>query len=172
MQWVDLAGYIASSLVFLTFYMRDMISLRVVALCSNLAFLIYGGALHLTPIFILHTALIPINARRLLFAVRQRGSTGRCNRPVLACTLSSWRVRPGRPKKHHPEILQTRALGNASAVVIPLDGLKLDKSFVFDLLTDCDERRSSVRQQISEQLGGNTRNEPAIEISRFSRRRS
>jgi len=27
--------YIASSFVFLTFYMRDMIPLRVVALCSN-----------------------------------------------------------------------------------------------------------------------------------------
>lgn len=74
MHWVDFAGYVASSFVFLTFYMRDMISLRVVALCSNLAFLTYAGALHLTPILILHTALIPINARRLLGAVRQRSS--------------------------------------------------------------------------------------------------
>jgi hypothetical protein len=37
-RWVDLAGYIASSLVFLTFYMRGMIPLRLVALCSNVAF--------------------------------------------------------------------------------------------------------------------------------------
>jgi hypothetical protein len=80
MQWVDLAGYIASSFVFLTFYMKDMVSLRVVALCSNVAFLIYGGALHLVPIFILHSALIPINAGRLLCAWRERQL--RPDRPV------------------------------------------------------------------------------------------
>jgi CRP/FNR family cyclic AMP-dependent transcriptional regulator len=42
MRWVDLAGYAASSLVFLTFYMKGMVPLRVIALCSNVAFLIYG----------------------------------------------------------------------------------------------------------------------------------
>jgi len=70
-RWVDLAGYVASSLVFLTFYMKDMIPLRVIALFSNVAFLIYAGMLHLAPIFILHSALIPINARRLLCAWRE-----------------------------------------------------------------------------------------------------
>jgi hypothetical protein len=57
---------------FLTFYMKDMVPLRVVALCSNVAFLIYAGMLHLAPIFILHSALIPINAGRLLCAWRER----------------------------------------------------------------------------------------------------
>src|ERR1700744_3728899 len=74
MRWVDLAGYIASSFVFLTFYMKDMIPLRVVALCSNAAFLVYAGSLHLAPIFILHSALIPINARRLFCAMRERSA--------------------------------------------------------------------------------------------------
>jgi hypothetical protein len=63
---VDLAGYIASSLVFLTFYMKGMIPLRLVALCSNVAFLIYAFALHLAPIAILHGALIPMNVCRLI----------------------------------------------------------------------------------------------------------
>ena len=53
MRWVDLAGYAASSMVFLTFYMKGMVPLRVVALCSNVAFLVYGGMLHLVPIFML-----------------------------------------------------------------------------------------------------------------------
>jgi hypothetical protein len=52
-QRVDLAGYIASSLVFMTFYMRGMVALRLVALCSNVAFLIYAFSLHLAPIVIL-----------------------------------------------------------------------------------------------------------------------
>lgn len=82
MRWVDWAGYVASSLVFLTFYMKGMVPLRVVALCSNVAFLIYGGMLHLVPIFMLHAALIPINARRLIYAwrdqhIRLNGSTPR-----------------------------------------------------------------------------------------------
>ena len=72
MRGVDLAGYTASALVFMTFYMEDMIALRVVALCSNVAFLIYAGSLDLAPIFILHTALIPINSRRLICAWRRR----------------------------------------------------------------------------------------------------
>jgi hypothetical protein len=82
-RWVDLAGYVASSLVFLTFYMKDMIPLRVIALCSNVAFLIYAGTLHLAPIFILHGALIPVNVRRLLCAWREHRARLRQPAPRL-----------------------------------------------------------------------------------------
>jgi hypothetical protein len=71
-QWVNSLGYVACLLVFLTFYMKDMVSLRIAALCSNVAFLVYAGVLHLAPIFLLHGALIPINARRLFCARRER----------------------------------------------------------------------------------------------------
>jgi len=64
-RWVEVSGYVASSLVFLTFYMRGMASLRLIALCSNAAFLIYAGSLHLFPILMLHGALIPVNVCRL-----------------------------------------------------------------------------------------------------------
>jgi len=47
---VDCVGYIASFLVLLTFYMKEMVPLRAAALCSNVAFLVYGGLLHLAPI--------------------------------------------------------------------------------------------------------------------------
>ena len=70
MRWVDLAGYVASSLVFLTFYMKGMVPLRLVALCSNVAFLIYACTRHLAPIVILHGALIPVNVSRLKAAWR------------------------------------------------------------------------------------------------------
>jgi hypothetical protein len=36
---VDLLGYSASALVALTFYMKEMAPLRMVALCSNVCFL-------------------------------------------------------------------------------------------------------------------------------------
>jgi hypothetical protein len=67
---VDCVGYIASFLVLLTFYMKEMVPLRAAALCSNVAFLVYGGLLHLAPIILLHDALIPINICRLVSALR------------------------------------------------------------------------------------------------------
>jgi hypothetical protein len=45
--------------------MKKMIPLRIVALCSNLAFLIYAVSLHLFPILLLHALLLPINTWRL-----------------------------------------------------------------------------------------------------------
>ena len=67
---MDYVGYMASSLVFLTFYMKHMVPLRVVALLSNFAFLTYGIGMHLMPIALLHCALIPINLHRLILAIR------------------------------------------------------------------------------------------------------
>jgi hypothetical protein len=64
-NWVHLVGYAASLLVFSTFYMKTMIPLRCVAIASNLAFLTYGYFAGLTPVFLLHTVLLPLNVVRL-----------------------------------------------------------------------------------------------------------
>jgi hypothetical protein len=61
----DAIGFIAACLVFATFYMRDMVALRTLALCSNLAFIVYGLGLGLVPIWLLHALLLPVNAWRL-----------------------------------------------------------------------------------------------------------
>ena len=63
MQW---AGYVAAVLVFVTFYMRTMQPLRLMAISSNLVFLIYAIPLHLWPIAILHALLLPLNGLRLI----------------------------------------------------------------------------------------------------------
>lgn len=70
MRLVDLIGYLASALVVLTFYMNDMISLRMAALASNCAFLTYGAGLGLGPVVVLHGILLPLNCWRLAQAVR------------------------------------------------------------------------------------------------------
>ncbi len=70
-MWIDLSGYLASSLMFLTFYMRSMVPLRLMALCGNVAALLYAGLLHLALIFTSHSALIPVNLFRLLAAWRK-----------------------------------------------------------------------------------------------------
>jgi hypothetical protein len=72
MRSLDIVGYIACGLVLLTFYMKDMVALRVTALCSNVAFLTYGVGLDLMPVMLLHAALMPMNAWRLLYAMRER----------------------------------------------------------------------------------------------------
>lgn len=66
----DLAGYLAAVLVFLTFYMKTMIPLRIVGICSNLAFIAYGYLDGLYPVLILHVILLPLNGLRLLEMVR------------------------------------------------------------------------------------------------------
>jgi hypothetical protein len=62
---VDAVGYCASALVLLTFYMKSMVPLRIAALCSNFAFVIYGWELTLMPVLLLHLGLAPLNAVRL-----------------------------------------------------------------------------------------------------------
>jgi hypothetical protein len=63
-------GYLASLLVLATFSMRDMVSLRVVAIASNVAFIAYGALAGISPVLLLHVVLLPMNTLRLAESVR------------------------------------------------------------------------------------------------------
>ncbi|MBV8924363.1 MAG: cyclic nucleotide-binding domain-containing protein [Bradyrhizobium sp.] len=63
-NWVQAAGYAASALVLVTFCMRTMIPLRIAAVCSNLAFIVYGFYAQLYPVLFLHLILLPLNLLR------------------------------------------------------------------------------------------------------------
>jgi CRP/FNR family transcriptional regulator, cyclic AMP receptor protein len=65
-NWIELSGYLASTLVFLTFYMKRMIPLRVIGILSNIAFMVYGFDGRLYPVLILHAILLPLNCLRLI----------------------------------------------------------------------------------------------------------
>jgi hypothetical protein len=75
-RW-DVIGYLASGLVFASFCMRDIIPLRLVSVCSNLAFLTYGLALGLVPVWVLHALLLPINCWRVWQGVGVRANPER-----------------------------------------------------------------------------------------------
>jgi hypothetical protein len=45
-----MAAYAASALVFPAFTMKGIVKVRLIALCSNFAFLTYGIGLHLLPV--------------------------------------------------------------------------------------------------------------------------
>lgn len=89
----DVLGYLAAALVLLTFSLRSMRALRVVAIASNLAFIGYGAAAHLTPILLLHVVLLPLNVWRL------------CELPHSAWPTVR-RAARGEPRpavRHHPD---------------------------------------------------------------------
>lgn len=66
MKTIDLVGYLAAALVLATFCTRSMNKLRLIALASNFAFITYGYLANLAPVLILHSALLPVNAYRLV----------------------------------------------------------------------------------------------------------
>ena len=66
MTLIDGIGYLASALVLMTFCMSTMLSLRAVAISSNLAFIGYGVGAGIYPVLILHIILLPVNMFLLL----------------------------------------------------------------------------------------------------------
>ena len=58
-------GFLAAGLVITAFCMKDILHLRIVAVASNVAFLAYGVALGLIPVWLLHLVLLPVNLVRL-----------------------------------------------------------------------------------------------------------
>ncbi len=66
MSVAELLGYVASLLVFTTFYVKTMVPLRTVAIASNIAFMAYALMDQLYPVLVLHLTLLPLNVYRLI----------------------------------------------------------------------------------------------------------
>jgi len=69
---IVIAGWLSAVLVFSSFFMKTMIPLRTVAVCSNISFITYallglkyGVFGRVYPILVLHMALLPLNLVRL-----------------------------------------------------------------------------------------------------------
>jgi hypothetical protein len=62
----DWTGFVASALVLITFTMKDMRLLRITAIFSNIAFIVYAEGHQLVPVLGLHIALLPLNLFRLM----------------------------------------------------------------------------------------------------------
>jgi hypothetical protein len=76
MSAADLAGWSAAALTLATFVCRDMLFLRALAICANAAFITYGAVSWLMPVLVLHLALAPVNAWRLLELIARRRERG------------------------------------------------------------------------------------------------
>lgn len=69
---IVIAGWLSAALVFSSFFMKTIIPLRMVAICSNVAFITYallglkyGVFDRVYPILVLHSSLLPLNVVRL-----------------------------------------------------------------------------------------------------------
>ena len=80
---IDIVGYIASFLVFATFYVKRILTLRLVAISSNIAFILYAFGAGLYPIFILHSLLLPLNLYRIIELKRSENNFSSLNNTDL-----------------------------------------------------------------------------------------
>ena len=103
-------GYVASALVLAAFYMKEMIPLRIAALASNLSFIAYGASLGLTPIWLLHVLLVPMNSCRLVQALRLRRALRQPRRTIPPALLDVNRQerRDGFPCHREQAVLSER----------------------------------------------------------------
>ena len=76
MSWVDGLGFCASFAVLASFCMTTIVSLRLVALTSNVLFSTYGLIAHIYPVVFLHLMLLPINLVKLYRLRWQKSASG------------------------------------------------------------------------------------------------
>jgi hypothetical protein len=83
-HWV---GWLAAGLVFVSFYLRTISSLRLVAVISNVAFMLYAICVSALPIFVLHMLLLPLNIVRLIQHYRLKTDIEKSSNTNLAQVL-------------------------------------------------------------------------------------
>ena len=64
-SWIEALGYLGALMVFGTYSMKTMIPLRIIGLCSNCIFILYGYLAPVYPQLLLHSVLLPLNSLRL-----------------------------------------------------------------------------------------------------------
>ena len=69
MTALDGLGFLVAGLVLATLCMKRLIPLRVTAMGSNLAFVLYGHLAGIEPVLVLHLILLPVNSVRLMQAL-------------------------------------------------------------------------------------------------------
>ena len=88
MSWVDGLGFCASLAVLASFCMTTIVSLRLLALTSNVLFGTYGLIAHIYPVVFLHLMLLPINLVKL-YRLRWRERASGVALPETQSPLSS-----------------------------------------------------------------------------------
>jgi CRP/FNR family transcriptional regulator, cyclic AMP receptor protein len=64
-SWIEALGYLGALLVLSAYSMKTMIPLRIIGLCANGIFIVYGYVAPVYPQLLLHSVLLPLNSLRL-----------------------------------------------------------------------------------------------------------
>ena len=64
-NWIEALGYLGALLVLSAYSMKTMIPLRIVGLCANAIFIVYGYLEPVYPQLLLHGVALPLNSLRL-----------------------------------------------------------------------------------------------------------
>ncbi|MFI0849780.1 YgjV family protein [Mesorhizobium sp. IMUNJ 23232] len=72
--WTETIGFLGSGFAVLTYWMREMLPLRVAAVLSCLFFIAYAAIIGSLPLLMMETILLPINAYRLLELRRDKAT--------------------------------------------------------------------------------------------------
>jgi len=75
MNWIEVIGYAGTVSTVLTYSMKHMLSLRIMALISTTCFLGYAAYIQSIPLMLTEAILAPINLYRLLELLRPRRDT-------------------------------------------------------------------------------------------------
>ena len=70
MFWIEVIGFGGSILAILTYWMREMIPLRIAAVAGCVCFLTYGVLIGSYPLILMEATLLPINLYRLVELLR------------------------------------------------------------------------------------------------------
>jgi CRP/FNR family cyclic AMP-dependent transcriptional regulator len=68
--WIEAVGFCGSALAILTYWMREMIPLRIAAVLGSLCFLGYALLIGSYPLILMEATLLPINLYRLAELLR------------------------------------------------------------------------------------------------------
>ncbi|WP_299962651.1 cyclic nucleotide-binding domain-containing protein [uncultured Roseobacter sp.] len=78
-DWIELVGWIASALTVASYAVNTMLALRVLAIASSVAFVLYALFLQLWPLLAMELLLLPINMLRLWQLIALRRKVGRAD---------------------------------------------------------------------------------------------
>lgn len=70
MIWIEAFGYAGTAFTILAYSMRRLMPLRIVAILSSAAFLVYAGLIGSAPLMLMEAVLLPINTWRLVELLR------------------------------------------------------------------------------------------------------
>lgn len=77
--WIEVVGFCGSALAILTYWMREMIPLRIAAVLGCLCFLVYALLIGSYPLILMEATLLPINLYRLAELLRSARSNSNCS---------------------------------------------------------------------------------------------